>query len=79
MTRPRGQTTADSKQKPPENTPRLSLKPKAPTTPGSRGESHPPAPTDPDVNLSIHPALVLLVTKRSGTRSSGRTVQGTRW
>jgi transposase InsO family protein len=24
--------------------------------PSSRGESHPPALTDPDVNLSIHPA-----------------------
>src|SRR6266568_5165098 len=26
------------------------------TGPGSGRESHPPAPTDPDVNLSIHPA-----------------------
>src|SRR6266705_3943156 len=26
------------------------------TTPGSGRESHPPAPTDPDVNLSVHPA-----------------------
>ena len=26
------------------------------STPGSGRESHPPAPTDPDVNLAIHPA-----------------------
>ena len=26
------------------------------STPGSGRESHPPAPTDPDVNLSVHPA-----------------------
>src|ERR1017187_8921509 len=26
------------------------------TTPGSGRESRPPAPTDPDVNLSVHPA-----------------------
>ncbi len=32
-------------------------------TPGSRGESHPPAPTDPDMNLSAHPALVVLATR----------------
>jgi len=27
-----------------------------PSSPGSPGELHPEAPTDPDVNLSIHPA-----------------------
>ena len=47
--------------------------------PGSRGESHPPAPTDPDLSLSAHPALVVLITRRSGTRTSGRTGRGTRW
>jgi len=47
--------------------------------PGSRGELHPPAPTDPDVNLSIHPAPVVLITRQSGTRTSGRTGRGTRW
>jgi len=50
-----------------------------PVTPGSRGESHPPAPTDPDVSLSTHPALVVLITRPSGTRTSGRTEPGTRW
>jgi hypothetical protein len=48
-------------------------------SPGSRGELHPPAPTDPDVNLSIHPAPVVLITRQSGTRTSGRTGRGTRW
>ena len=45
--------------------------------PGSRGELHPPAPTDPDVNLSIHPALVTLVTRRRGSTASARTDEGT--
>jgi type I restriction enzyme, R subunit len=38
----------------------------------SRGESHPPALTDPGVNLSIHRALVILVTRTSGPMPSGR-------
>lgn len=50
-----------------------------PVPPGSRGESHPPAPTDPDVSLSAHPALVVLITRPSGTTTSGRTKRGTRW
>ena len=37
------------------------------TTPSSRRESHPPAPTDPDVNLSIHPARAI--------QSPGRVAQ----
>jgi hypothetical protein len=36
----------------------------APHGSGSREESHLPAPTDPYVNLSIHTALVVLVTSR---------------
>ena len=47
---------------------------------GSRGESHPPAPTDPYVNLSIHTALVILITRRWGrrwSRPSGRKTAGT--
>ncbi|WP_157756942.1 helix-turn-helix transcriptional regulator [Plantactinospora sp. KBS50] len=31
---------------------------------GGRRESHPPAPTDPGVNLSAHRALVILITRR---------------
>jgi hypothetical protein len=49
---------------------------------GSRGESHPPAPTDPYVNLSIHTALVILITRRRGrrwSRPSGRKTAGTVW
>ena len=30
---------------------------------GSRGESHPPAPTDPGVTVSRHRALVILTTR----------------
>src|SRR6476620_7745848 len=47
---------------------------------GSRRESHPPAPTDPYVNLSIHTALVILITRRPGrrlSRPSGRRTAGT--
>ena len=47
---------------------------------GSRRESHPPAPTDPYVNLSIHTALVTLITRRPGrrlSRPSGRRTAGT--
>ena len=28
---------------------------------GGRGESHPPAPTDPGVRVSLHRALVILI------------------
>src|SRR4051812_43541906 len=44
--------------------------------PSSRGEFHPPALTDPYVNLSVHTALVVLVTRlwgRSWSRPSGRS------
>jgi hypothetical protein len=43
---------------------------------GSRGDFHPPAPTDPYVNLSVHTALVILVVRRAGPKrpiSSVRT------
>ncbi len=32
---------------------------------GGRRESHPPAPTDPGVNLSVYRAPVILITRRS--------------
>ena len=44
--------------------------------PSSRGEFHPPALTDPYVNLSVHTALVVLVTRlwgRSWSRPNGRS------
>jgi hypothetical protein len=44
--------------------------------PSSRGEFHPPALTDPYVNLSVHTALVVLVTRlwgRSCSRPSARS------
>ena len=47
---------------------------------GGRRGSHPPAPTEPYVNLSIHTALVTLITRRWGCRSSipsGRRTAGT--
>jgi hypothetical protein len=47
---------------------------------GGRRESHPPAPTDPYVNLSIHTALVILITRRRGrrwSRPSARRTAGT--
>src|SRR5262245_10759850 len=47
----------------------------APWPPSSRGEFHPPALTDPYVNLSVHTALVVLVTRlwgRSWSRPSAR-------
>src|SRR6478736_2016060 len=47
---------------------------------GSRGESHPPAPTDPYVNLAVHTALVILITRRRErlwSRSSARRTAGT--
>jgi hypothetical protein len=40
---------------------------------GRRGESHPPAPTEPGVNLSIHRALVTLVTRLCESTANGRT------
>jgi hypothetical protein len=49
---------------------------------GGRAGSHRPAPTDPGVNLSIHRALVILVTRQTGPkepRSSARTCAGTAW
>ncbi len=47
---------------------------------GSRRESHPPAPTDPYVNLSVHTALVTVITRRRGrrwSRPSARRTAGT--
>jgi len=47
---------------------------------GGRRESHPPAPTDPGVNLSAHRALVTLFTRRAAPRESRpsvRTCKGT--
>ena len=47
-----------------------------PWPPSSRGEFHPPALTDPYVNLSVHTALVVLVTRlwgRSCSRPSARS------
>src|SRR5512133_1166427 len=38
--------------------------------PSSRGEFHPPALTDPYVNLSVHTALVVLVTRLWGRSCS---------
>jgi hypothetical protein len=38
----------------------------------SRGDFHPPALTDPGVNLSIHRALVILVTRTWGPMPNGR-------
>ena len=49
---------------------------------GSRRESHPPAPTDPYVNLAVHTALVTLITRRRGqrwSRPSVRRTAGTAW
>ena len=46
---------------------------------GGRGESHPPAPTDPGVTVSRHRALVILVTKLAVPKkpiSSARTCEG---
>lgn len=43
---------------------------------GWPGAFQPPAPTDPGVNLSVHRALVILVTRRAGPKepiSSART------
>src|SRR5271157_5413323 len=48
---------------------------------GGPGESHPRAPTDPYVNLSVHTALVILITRRLGrrwSRPSARRTAGTR-
>src|SRR3954451_12077516 len=38
--------------------------PKLLTVPGRRRESHPPPPTDPDVNLSAHPARAVQLSGR---------------
>ena len=49
---------------------------------GSRRESHPPAPTEPYVNLAVHTALVTLITRRRGqrwSRPSVRRTAGTAW
>jgi hypothetical protein len=42
----------------------------------SRGDFHPPALTDPGVNLSIHRALVILVTRTWGPTPNGRRLGG---
>ena len=44
---------------------------------GGRRGSHPPAPTEPYVNLSIHTALVTLITRRWGRRLSMPSAQRT--
>ena len=62
---------------PPSLVPLAAILPHVP--PGSRGESHPPAPTEPDVSLSAHPALVVLVTRPCGTIASERAWPETRW
>ena len=49
---------------------------------GGRRELHPPAPTDPYVNLSIHTAPVTLVTRqqeRQVSSPSARRTAGTAW
>jgi hypothetical protein len=35
---------------------------------GGRGNFRPPAPTDPGVNLSVHRALVILITRCVGPK-----------
>src|ERR1019366_5059955 len=52
---------------------------RAPYVSGGRGESHPPAPTEPCVNLSAHTALVILVTRPRASPPNGRTCGGTEW
>src|SRR5450759_2502872 len=44
---------------------------------GGRGESHPPAPTDPGVRVSPHRALVILVLRIRRTTPTGRKASGT--
>ena len=44
-------------------------------SPGSPGESHPRAPTDPDVNLSIHPAPAVQLFRPCNATTSARTSQ----
>jgi hypothetical protein len=49
---------------------------------GGRRESHPPAPTEPYVNLSVHTALVTLITRRRGRQlsmPSARRTAGIAW
>src|SRR4051794_1621224 len=56
--------------------PALKIRGTRSSPPSSRGEFHPPALTDPYVNLSVHTALVVLVTRlwgRSWSRPSGRS------
>ena len=43
------------------------------------GNRTPRLPQNPVVSLSAHPALVVLITRLSGTRTSERTGRGTRW
>src|SRR4051794_3666181 len=45
------------------------------TVPGRRRESHPPPPTDPDVNLSAHPARAVQSSVLSTAAPSVRTGQ----
>src|SRR5450756_2263709 len=44
---------------------------------GGRGESHPPAPTDPGVRVSPHRALVILILRNRRTTPTGRKASGT--
>src|ERR1019366_189033 len=50
---------------------------RAPYVSGGRGESHPPAPTDPGVRVSPHRALVILIIRNRRTTPTGRTASGT--
>src|SRR5665811_226534 len=43
---------------------------------GGRGESHPPAPTDPGVRVSRHRALVILILRTRRSRPTGRKASG---
>ena len=44
---------------------------------GGRGESHPPAPTDPGVRVSPHRALVILIIRNRRTTPTARKASGT--
>jgi hypothetical protein len=46
---------------------------------GRRGDSHPPAPTDPGVTVSRHRALVILISRRWPPTPSERRVEGSGW
>ena len=41
-------------------------------TPSGRGESHPPALTDPDVTISRHPARIIQLSEQTYQLASGQ-------